>query len=488
LLAELLVSGPQAYRALFPSVEQHAAKALPVILAELDTTATLSSNKPVTDKDRLAERQARAAVALVQLKRGEAAWPLLRHSADPRLRSFMVNWMKPMGVDPKVIVAEFDHIDAGVQPKPVPGSQTMDAILFDSETSVRRALIQALGTYDAEGLSSSERERLMKKLLDLYRDDPDAGIHGAAEWTLRRWKQQETLKPIDVQLRKDKDRGDRRWYVNGQGQTFAVIDRPLEFHMGSPESDPERVATGEPEYQVTIPRHFAIATKEVTMSQFRAALETDDRFKVDVGTEQEVKHYSPDPDGPWIGPSWYTAAAYCNWLSKQEDLPENQWCYQPKKDGSYAEGMTIPADVLKRTGYRLPTEAEWEYTCRAGTVTSRYYGVSISILEKYAWYLQNGRERAWPVGSLLPNDLGLFDMLGNVYEWCQDGKDVRPENKAIYIDVITKDESVVDKRVRILRGGMYTVLSREVRSAHRSADLPTYESIFTGFRVARTLP
>ena len=85
--------------------------------------------------------------------------------------------------------------------------------------------------------------------------------------------------------------------------------------------------------------------------------------------------------------------------------------------------MTIPADALKRTGYRLPAEAEWEYACRAGTITSRYHGPSVRLLKAYARYAANGGEHAWPGGSLLPNDLGLFDMLGNVFEWCQDGQD-----------------------------------------------------------------
>ncbi len=101
---------------------------------------------------------------------------------------------------------------------------------------------------------------------------------------------------------------------------------------------------------------------------------------------------------------------------------------------------------------------------------------------------RTGQERAWPCGSLLPNDLGLFDMLGNVYEWCLDRTDSgRPREKDLFIDIISKDEIVVDKDSRICRGGMYTVLSRNIRSAHRAGDLPGFEGIYNGFRIARTL-
>ena len=211
-------------------------------------TASVWHRPVITEetRDQLAERQARAGVALVRMGKAEEVWPLLRHSADPRLRSFIVNWLNPLGADPKLIVAELDRIDPNAKPTPAEGQQLMDAILFHPETSMRRALILALGTYGTEGLSPGEREPLISKLLDLYRNDPDSGIHGAAEWTLRQWKQQEKLKELDAELSKLKDRGDRRWFVNSQGQTFAVIEGPVEFRMGSPPTDPERIADDDP--------------------------------------------------------------------------------------------------------------------------------------------------------------------------------------------------------------------------------------------------
>jgi formylglycine-generating enzyme required for sulfatase activity len=186
--------------------------------------------------------------------------------------------------------------------------------------------------------------------------------------------------------------------------------------------------------------------------------------------------------------SWYDAAAYCNWLSQQEGISRDQWCYVPNGQGEYAEGMKLASGYLKRAGYRLPSEAEWEYACRAGALTSRYYGESEELLGKYAWYTKHSLGR-WllPVGTLKPNEFGLFDMLGNALEWNQ-------ESFASYAPVgegKAKEEEdtreVKDKLIRLLRGGSFRDPPMNIRSAYRRRDVPTNCVFNVGFRVARTV-
>src|SRR5262249_42010973 len=138
--------------------------------------------------------------------------------------------------------------------------------------------------------------------------------------------------------------------------------------------------------------------------------------------------------------------------------------------------------------YRLPTEAEWEYACRAVAVTSRYYGQSEELLGKYAWYLQNAKERTWPVGGKKPNDWGLFDMHGNVLNWCQERSASYPRGEEGKVFDDMEDSLNIDSQERrLLRGGSFTYLRVDVRSAHRDGVAPADRNDFIGFRPARTL-
>jgi formylglycine-generating enzyme required for sulfatase activity len=354
-------------------------------------------------------------------------------------------------------------------------------------------LLLSLGEFGQQTLTVSERDSLVEKLRVLYRNEPDPGLHAAVEWLLHQWKQDKWLKHLEQEWANDKQQTEQRlqsigkglatgkaepqWYVTSQGQTMVIIPGPVEFLMGSPPSESQR-SNDEQLHLKRIGRTFAIAAKAVTVEQFL-------RFRK--GYDRLIPRFAPTADCPVHGTTWYDAAEYCNWLSKQEGLPEKQWCYEPNQDGKYEEGMKMPPDYVKRSGYRLPTNSEWEYACRAGAVTSRYYGQSEELLAKYGWCLRSSRSRSWPVGSLKPNDLGLFDMHGNVWAWCQD----RNTSYALGQGGKAMDDKgdvspPLDKEPRVLRGGGFAAEPEDLRSAKRNIYQPGYRSYGASFRPART--
>jgi formylglycine-generating enzyme required for sulfatase activity len=273
-----------------------------------------------------------------------------------------------------------------------------------------------------------------------------------------------------------------QWYVNGEGQTLVAFPGPVEFLMGSPLSEAERWPN-ETLHRRRIGRSFAVAATSVTVAQFQ-------RFHRAVyGREYSYERkLAPTDDCPMHAVTWYLAAEYCNWMSRQEGLPEAEWCYEPNKEGRYAEGMKLRPNCLSLSGYRLPTEAEWEYTCRAGAQTNRSYGDSVEFLGKYAYYLESSDKQSWPVGRLKPNDFGLFDMHGNIWQWCQGRLEDYVLNPAGGPVEDTEGSLVVfDKDLRVLRGGSYGDHHWLVRCAYRYNNVPTAVTWYAGLRPVRTL-
>jgi formylglycine-generating enzyme required for sulfatase activity len=386
----------------------------------------------------LARRQANAAVALAALGRWDKVWPLLPHTPDPTLRSYLIDRLGPGGVEARALI---DRLNAQREP----------------DVSARRALLLTLAEFDAQQLLPAEREALAPRLLARYRDDPDPGIHGASGWLLRHWGQQAKVEEIDRELATGQVDGQRQWYVNRQGQTMVVLPQG-EFTMGE----------GQQRKRRRIEHRFALSAREVTVAEFR-------RFR---GKHEYGEQFAPTLDCPVNMVSWYDAAAYCNWLSEQEGIPKEQWCYLPNDRGLYAEGMKVPADFRRRTGYRLPTEEEWEYACRAGTVMGWSMGDADELLSRYAWYAVNADSKTHPVGSERPNDWGLFDLHGNTWEWCHE--------KFGDKEAINGEEDIKGKSSRLLRGGAFNGPAMFARSAYRIGSAAGYRIGEIGFRPART--
>jgi formylglycine-generating enzyme required for sulfatase activity len=504
VLADLLMdAGEKQFAVLFPRVADHR----PVVLPLLNDTASrsLESKKSDDEKETLAKRQANAEVALLRLGQAEKVWPQLRHSPDPRVRSYLIHYLAGRGAEAGPLVERLE---------------------VEEDVSIRRALVLALGEYRGEQLPAEMRQRLVPRLLAWYRDDPDAGLHGAIDWLLRHgkegkddrpldWAQAKALQQIDEDLAArlrgvraavvagrvgaavardlpvplawtvEPARPERGWYVNGQGQTLTVVDGQQPFLMGSPDDEAGR-RSAEKLHWRRIGRRYAIATKHVTVAQWQRFLKANP-----VVPGNYVEPYSPVPDCPINAPSWYMAAQYCRWLSEQEGMAEHDMVYPSVADiQKHADGvkpLRLPVDHLKRRGYRLPTEAEHEHACRAGARTSRYYGSSVDLLGRYAWNKDNAQNRTWPVGQNKPNDLGLFDMHGNVWIWCQEGYRDHPEGSVGRPAEDKEDNRDISDRLnRILRGASFRSHPTLLRASFRNDYRPTNRDNAFGVRVART--
>jgi formylglycine-generating enzyme required for sulfatase activity len=263
--------------------------------------------------------------------------------------------------------------------------------------------------------------------------------------------------------------------------TMTLVRGPAKFWMGSLPAEKNR-AVDETRLRRRIVRSFAISTKSVTVARFKEFL----RASPPGVPTNYAEGTSPEEDCPVNGVDWYMAAKYCRWLSEQEGLPEAEMCYPPMPD--IKEGMKLLPDVRSRHGYRLPTESEWECACRAGSETARCFGAETDLLPRYAWFIRNASDRTWPVGQKRPNDFGMFDMHGNVWNWCWER--YQPYGGGGYRadDESADDRVVKDTDSRVLRGGTFDSQPQALRCAYRNANRPSLRILNVGFRVARTYP
>ncbi|KYC37473.1 hypothetical protein WA1_42920 [Scytonema hofmannii PCC 7110] len=226
------------------------------------------------------------------------------------------------------------------------------------------------------------------------------------------------------------------------------------FLMGSPETEEGHMERESPQHEVTL-QPFFMGKYPITQAQWRAI----------AALPQVNRELDPDPsefkgsDRPVESVSWYEAVEFCDRLS-----------------------------IYSKRNYRLPSEAEWEYACRAGTTTPFHFGETITPeLANYDGNFTYGsgskgedRERTTPVGSFkVANAFGLFDMHGNVWEWCADNWHEKYENTPLD----NANSSNIDNDNRLLRGGSWVNNPRNCRSAYRNDALPDYRIDFTGFRV-----
>jgi serine/threonine protein kinase/formylglycine-generating enzyme required for sulfatase activity len=385
---------------------------------------------PVTDGESARRRAGFAAVVLSHSPADDRQWEKLRLTPDPTVRSHLIRRLRPAGVPAAAVAARYRA---------------------EPDVTARRALLLALGDYPQVPAD------FWGEVGAAYRTHPEAGLHAAAGWLLRTHGRGLPAVPAPAGA---------GWWVAPHGDTFSVIPAPGRVRVGTPPALADDRFDDEAEVERDIPRSYAVAATEVTAGLYRRwpgapAQPREDRL-------------------PAVRVTWHQAAGFCNWLSDQERIPPDQWCYRPAAGGGFEP---VPGH-LDRTGYRLPTEAEWEHAARAGCPGPRFFGDADTLLTRYAWGPDNARDRPHPVAELRPNDFGLFDVLGNALEWTDD-RYADPYPTGPTLDVGGMRPS--PRKDFVLRGGAYNLAPARLRSAYRYNLVPVNTTGSCGFRLCRTV-
>lgn len=350
--------------------------------------------------------------------------------------------------------------------------QDLLAVLRRSEDdSLLSAICCALGR-EADNFSPDEKARVIAALQIIHGTSPGGGAHSASGWALRKLGETPVVPIADGA----KEHRASNWCVRKVDDvelTFVLIpsidvvertahvaDELADKGTG-PESD------SSPRFEMT--SDLWVSDREVSRQLFEM-FRDDETFDRPRPTgwklSDDGERASPTGAHPVCEVSWHEAAAFCNWLSWKTGIKEDQWCYEIGSDEQNVVAA-VNMDWKKRAGYRLLTSDEWEHACRSGSMAEYCFGNDRSKLVEYAVYGREWqRDSAEPCGEKLPNGRGLFDMHGNVWEWCHD------------------DLKMSFGSSRGRRGGSWDDSAGNARSAARGSDEPTFRFDDLGFRLA----
>lgn len=267
-------------------------------------------------------------------------------------------------------------------------------------------------------------------------------------------KAADSIKHIVLDEEQQKREATPKTFTNSIGMKFVLIPAGS-FMMGSKLSpkEVEQKFGGEakdyesehPRHKVTLSQPFYLQTSQVTQGQWQKVMDNNPSWFEDCGDDCQVEHVS-----------WNDAQDFIKKLNEMEG----------------------------DNNYRLPTEAEWEYACRAGSTTEFFFGDDEGKLGEYAWYRKNSDQKTHPVGQKEPNSCGLYDMHGNIFEWVYDDFHVN------YEGVPTDGRAWIDEPrydIRVVRGGSWGSDAQYCRSAYRGSFLPDSRNDFVGFRLVRSV-
>jgi formylglycine-generating enzyme required for sulfatase activity len=450
------------------AVEEHAAASLREIV-RLQPPADGKVSE--TERVALGRRRAGAAIALLRLHEDPLLDELFTPADDPESRTQFVAGLRARGVEPAMLIACLDAA---------------------REVPIRFGLMLALGEFSREEIPERDLAHLARQFGDWYETDPSSTIHSASGWLLTRWQLGGRVDEFD-HTPHSADFDPRREWFNvqvgepiGPGMCVKMIRFPAgEFLMGSPPTETDR-QNQETQHRVRLTRSFAMSQRPVSRALYIRFLWEVRGAAAAQAYLASVQESAPTPTHPAVHLNWYDAVLFARWLTATMGMSERDQCYaDPATLTLDREGHPLDRQWPfhpERRGFRLPTEAEWEYACRAGTVTAFSFGSDQSLANDYGWTQNNSAGSTHPSLKLRPTGRGLVSMHGNAGEWCHDWFGFIPGGTGV------DPMGAAGGPCRAVRGGSYLAVAALARSASRAGLPPEFAAPDTGLRLVCTSP
>ncbi|MFN7731263.1 MAG: protein kinase domain-containing protein [Pirellula sp.] len=378
--------------------------------------------------------------------------------------------------------------------KIIPAKELVKILQTTQSNALQCSLISALAEIPWSELDPSTQNYLQSRIPTIAHSAENQYLASMAQWACRRWQLPLESDPVEATKSRSSKLSPPQRITNAIQQEMIRIDGP-EFVLEKLDLIQQQRADRETHIDTNrlmrrvwckLDRSYRISSTEVTGAQFQQFLD-DTTVKDWIRKNYQEEISASAKNLPQAKVSWHVAIRFCQWLNVQDSVPSDQWCYEDVWTDDPDDCHPAP-NYLERSGYRLPTFAEWIWACRAGSEEQFHFGSDAQRIGLFEWTLPHSNDMAHPVGRLRPNAFGLFDMGGNLAEWTDSQYRGAKRGQRFYIVDSGNDPNLqFDKSKFILCGGRFRFVPKSAISDSKVVDPADYQTATTGFRVAQTV-